>query len=111
MSPIKRSKQLAPLSREHHEALVFLLRLKQGSRNKTSTKVMSDYIKWFWTNNLKNHFDQEEALLLPRLDATDNMATQLKDEHQTIRSLLSKELSAADIHSFSDLLNTHIRFE
>src|SRR5215470_3358944 len=109
--PIKRTEQLAPLSREHHEALVFLLRLKHGLKNGTSTTVMSAYINWFWTNNLEKHFAQEEALLLPHLDATDEMAMRLTREHQTVRNLISNEMSQANIALFLELLTAHIRFE
>jgi len=111
MQPIKRSKQLAPFSREHHEALIFLLRIKQGLKNGTAISVISDYIKWFWANHLKHHFEQEDMLLLPNLSAGDEMATRLKNEHETIRSIVSKELKEKDIALFSDQLNAHIRFE
>ena len=102
---------MAPLSREHHDALVFLLRLKQGLKNGTTSSLMADYIKWFWTNNLKHHFDQEEKLLLPALNDANELATRLKNEHQTIRSLISKELNEVEIALFSESLNAHIRFE
>ena|SRR5215471_18795397 len=111
MQPIKRSKQLAPFSREHHDALVFLLRIKQGLKNGTGTTVISEYVKWFWDNNLKKHFDEEEALLLPHLDTADKLATQLKNEHRAIRKLVAKELAVSEIALFSELLNAHIRFE
>jgi hemerythrin-like domain-containing protein len=109
--PIKRSQQLAPLSREHHDALVFLLRIKQGLKNGTDPTILCDYIHWFWNNNLKDHFDHEEELLLPQLPTDDQLAIQLKNEHQTIRSLISKDLDKDQIVPFTDLLNAHIRFE
>ncbi|HET9824488.1 MAG TPA: hemerythrin domain-containing protein [Chitinophagaceae bacterium] len=109
--PIKRSAQLAPLSREHHEALVFLLRIKTGLKNGTHIQVISDYINWFWINNLKEHFDQEEKLLLPTLAANDELAIQLKKEHQAIRAIVSGDLDKMQIMLLSDLLNAHIRFE
>jgi hemerythrin-like domain-containing protein len=109
--PIKRTKQLAPLSREHHDALVFLLRLKQGLKNGTASSLMSDYVKWFWVNNLAHHFEQEESLLLPVLTHEDEMAVRLKNEHQTIRRLVSEKLNEAKIALFTELLNAHIRFE
>ena len=109
--PIKRSHQLAPLSREHHDALVFLLRIKQGLKNGTPIKIISEYINWFWTNNLNNHFQQEERLLLPHLSSDNELASQLKTEHKTIRDLASRELSESDIVTLSNVLNVHIRFE
>jgi hemerythrin-like domain-containing protein len=109
--PIKRSEQLAPLSREHHDALVFLLRIKQGSKNGTPIRIISEYINWFWANNLNNHIQQEERLLLPHLSHDDELARQLKSEHSTIRDLASRELSESEVVGFSNVLNAHIRFE
>ena len=109
--PIKRSQQLAPFSREHHEALVFIQRVKQGLKNGTAFAILRDYINWFWTNSLKNHFDKEEQLLLPQLSAGDNLGLQLIKEHQDIRNIVSKELSEMQIVLFADILNAHIRFE
>src|SRR5213079_1132254 len=93
------------------DALVFLLRLKQGLQNGTASSLMSEYVKWFWTDDLKHHFDQEETLLLPVLNEEDEMAARLKKEHQTIRSLVSKKLNEMEIALLSELLNSHIRFE
>lgn len=110
--PIKRSQQLAPFSREHHDGLVFIQRIKQGLRTGTAVAILRDYINWFWTNSLKNHFDQEEQLLLPQLPAGDRLGLQLIKEHQDIRNIVStKELGEMQIVLFADLLNAHIRFE
>jgi hemerythrin-like domain-containing protein len=109
--PIKRSKQLAPFSREHHDALVFLLRIKQGLKNGTAAAMISEYIHWFWTNNLETHFKQEERLLLPHLPEADKLAKQLKDEHESIRALIGGQLDLHAIEQFSNVLNAHIRFE
>jgi hemerythrin-like domain-containing protein len=109
--PVKRSKQLAPLSREHHDALLFTWKIKQGLKNGTPPAEISDYIKWYWDNNLKEHFAQEEKILLPYVPGDGEMAKQLKNEHKTIRSLMLKEMNKASLVLLADILNAHIRFE
>lgn len=110
IQPLKRSKQLAPLSREHHDALLFIWKIKQGLKKGTQGRIILDYITWYWKNNLKNHFEQEEKLLLPHLSAHDDLAKQLKMEHKTICQL-ANEIDDNSILSFANVLNAHIRFE
>ena len=38
IKPLKRSKELAPLSREHHDGLLFAWKIKQGLANGTPIK-------------------------------------------------------------------------
>jgi len=66
--PIKRSPQLAPLSREHHDGLMFVWNLRQGLKNGTSNDELRKYILWFWTNHIKPHFFQEGKNFLKSSD-------------------------------------------
>jgi hemerythrin-like domain-containing protein len=108
--PIKRSDQLAPLSREHHDALMFIWKIKQGLKNKTSIQTIAEYVQWFWDNQLKEHFDQEEKILLPYLPKNE-MGNQLKKEHEKIRGLITGEMDETSIAILAKMLNNHIRFE
>ncbi len=108
--PIKRSEQLAPLSREHHDALLFIWKIKQGLKNKTSMQTIAAYVQWFWNNQLKEHFDQEEKILLPYL-LKNEMGNQLKKEHETIRNLITGKMDETAIALLAKILNDHIRFE
>lgn len=114
LKPLKRSKELAPLSREHHDGLLFTWKLKQGLKNGTPVETMCNYINWFWVNHLLSHFDDEEKILLKHLPSDNDLVNQLLKEHQQIRgiiNLLNKEPGAAVIEQLADLLNKHIRFE
>lgn len=110
IQPVKRSKQLVKLSRDHHDALLFTWKIKQGLKNEVSLNRIINYIDWFWTNHLKDHFDEEEKILLPYLAGDDELADQLKAEHASIRNLIS-EKNEESIRSLVDILNDHIRFE
>jgi hemerythrin-like domain-containing protein len=111
IKPIKRSKQLAPLSREHHDSLLFTWKIKQGLNNKTPVQEISLYIQWYWNNFLQSHFSEEEKLLLPYLPATDDLAIQLKTEHEKIKKLIAGSSNNASLALLADTINDHIRFE
>jgi hemerythrin-like domain-containing protein len=114
IKPIKRSVQLQPLSREHHDGLLFVWKLKQGLENKTSSERLKDYTGWYWRHHIKPHFFQEEKILIPLMKADHPMAVQLKREHEYIRELILTIDNEPDKHDFirlANLLESHIRFE
>jgi len=110
VKPLKRSEQLTPLSREHHDALLFIWKIKKGLKNHTPINIIIDYIRWFWENNLQNHFELEEKLLLPPLPTNDEFAMRLEQEHRTLRHFID-EMDENSIGVFADTLDAHIRFE
>ena len=116
IKPIKRSKQLAPLSREHHDGLLFAWKIKQGLENKTPLEKLRRYSLWYWQQHIKPHFYQEEKILAPYLPEDNPMKKRLKEEHDHIPELvlgLDDETGSDKRHLIilSDLLNHHIRFE
>jgi len=114
IKPIKRSPQLQPLSREHHDGLLFVWKLKQGLENRTPVERLKDFTGWFWRHHIKPHFFQEEKILIPLLPEGHAMAVQLKKEHDYIRELILAIDREPDRHDFirlANLLETHIRFE
>jgi len=111
IKPIKRSEQLAPLSRDHHDALLFVWKIKQGLKNGTDPEEIASYVQWFWNNHLQLHFSQEEHLLLPHLPESDEMAKQLKAEHQDIREIVAAPLHISSLASLAGKMESHIRFE
>lgn len=114
IKPIKRSEQLAPLSREHHDGLLFAWKIKQGLENKTSPETLRKYALWYWRNHIKQHFYQEEKILIPYMPEGHPMAVQLKEEHDHIRELilgLDVEADKQTLMILCDLINKHIRFE
>jgi hemerythrin-like domain-containing protein len=112
--PIKRSTQLAPLSREHHDGLLFVWKIKQGLQNNTSIDTLCKYSLWYWRHHIKPHFYQEEKILIPCMPADHPMVIRLKEEHDHIRELilgLDREPDKRTLELLADLLNQHIRFE
>jgi hemerythrin-like domain-containing protein len=112
--PIKRSKQLTPLSKEHHDGLLFSWKIKRGLKNGTDIKLIADYVKWFWNNQLEEHFSQEEQVLAPHLPAENEMLQKMLDEHQEIEAMVHIIESIPDesmLDKLSDAVHDHIRFE
>lgn len=111
-SPLKRHKALQNLSREHHDSLVFVLRLQKGLAKKASLDEMDAYIRWYWTAHLKAHFKMEETHLLPKLDSNDISVRKVKKDHALITQLIHLQPKSYDsIARLFKLLKAHIRFE
>ena len=114
IKPIKRSKELAQLSREHHDGLLFVWKLREGLKHKVTIARLKQYTIWFWQQHIKPHFFQEEKILVPHMPANNPLAVQMKKEHDCIRELILSLDKNAETTSFihlADLLNNHIRFE
>lgn len=114
IKPIKRSPQLAPLSREHHDGLLFAWKIKRGIALHASPDTMRRYARWYWQQHIKPHFFQEEKILAPCLPADDPLVQRMREEHEHIRELVLSLDDEADVRHLtllSDLLNQHIRFE
>ena len=114
IKPIKRSKELAPLSREHHDGLLFAWKIKQGLSNGTSLATLCSYTRWFWTNHMKPHFKDEEKVLVKHLPADNPLVAQMFNEHAHIRDViisLDKEPDPNSLQLLAEYINNHIRFE
>src|SRR5690349_10782339 len=112
--PIKRSKELVPLSKEHHEGLLFAWKIKQGLRNATDPKLIAEFIRWFWEAELQEHFRKEEQILALHLPAENEWVAQMLEEHQELEALVQLCAMIPDDDIFLQLaegLNNHIRFE
>ena len=88
IKPIKRSKQLTPLSKDHHDGLLFAFKIKQGLKNGTDVKLVAEYVQWFWKNHLHEHFVEEEQILAPYLPADNDLLKQMMEEHENIEAMI-----------------------
>jgi len=114
IKPLKRSKELAPLSREHHDGLLFAWKIKQGLANETAIETLCNYTRWFWSNHIKPHFKEEEKVLVKFLPEDNALVRQMFREHAQIRDLiisLDKEPDSSSLQLLAEFINNHIRFE
>lgn len=114
---MKRNQNLVPFSHDHHQGLLFALRLKKGVANGSPSNVLVEFIKDFWYDHLSSHFDEEDRLLLPYVDKGQDVWIKFIEDHKTIRALISTIESADDedvlnlAANLSDKIESHIRFE
>lgn len=112
--PIKRSPQLQPLSREHHDGLLFAWKIKRGNELRAPVDTMRRFTLWYWKGHIRPHFFQEEQILMPYLPDDHPLKVRLREEHNQIRELilgLDAEADRRQLTLLADLLNQHIRFE
>ncbi len=115
VKPIKRHEALVSYSREHHEGLLLVWKIRSGFRKNIAAERIARYVVHFFEKDLSAHFSDEENNLAPLLPAGDEQMARMMDEHRQIREwvhrLQKQEVLAADVSGFADALERHIRFE
>lgn len=113
--PIKRHPAIVQFSRDHHFGLLLVWKIKQGLRNDVDAKRISSYVQFFFTEDLQNHFKEEEEELFSKLPPDDTLCEQAKADHvkivKLVQTMTNDESNIALLHEFSTALDQHIRFE
>jgi hemerythrin-like domain-containing protein len=115
---MKRSDQLAPLSRDHHHGLFAALALRRAT-SADADAARTSFLQ-FWTSEGRRHFAIEEEILLPgfarRMPADHEAVVRVLVEHVDLRRRAQDlgedpqpELRA--LHELGTLLQSHIRHE
>jgi hemerythrin-like domain-containing protein len=118
----KRSRELRPLSSEHHQALLVAFQLKKALAGHAETAGaprdldgLVALARRFEESVLLVHITAEEELLGRHLSPED--ARRLREEHLQLRRLLADARGArqddrrAPLTAFADLLERHVRWE
>ncbi len=122
IKPIRRSPQLAPLSREHHEGLLAVWKIRQGILKGVPAARISLFVQWFWQAHLQRHFEKEERALIPVLSRPHPLVQRMCAEHEEIKKLVAENRGRGDgetgsaqvlkkLERLAQLLHDHIRFE
>jgi len=120
LTPLQRHAALQPLSREHMNGLIQARDLVRAAAT-ADLSVQRRAVEAFldaWRDEIAQHFDDEERLLLP-LTTNTSLAQRLIDEHDALRRLAARladdpESAAADADLLARLgraLHDHIRWE
>lgn len=110
--PIKRHIALQPLSRQHHFGLLFSWKLRKGFHKEVSLERMTKFADWFYENEIKPHFKDEEKYLFPILDEDNELIQRAMKEHRRIRRLFKDTKDPEkSLHRLEEELDAHIRFE
>jgi iron-sulfur cluster repair protein YtfE (RIC family) len=119
---MKRHESLAPLSREHHGALILAQLIKKGAPAykglPTDTDGKVNYAVNFYKHDLILHFSKEEAVFekVKHADAAiEKLADEIMAEHDALKNRFLSLETAADKQTALDelghLLEAHIRKE
>ena len=114
IKPIRRSKQLTPLSKDHHDGLLFAWKIRRGLKKGSEIKLIAQYVQWFWKNHLQEHFREEEQILAPHFPHGDELLKQMFDEHEEIEAMIHISDNIADetlLAALARAIDDHIRFE
>lgn len=110
--PIKRHKALQPLSRQHHFGLLFGWKIRKGFSKNISPERMMKYATWFYLNEIKPHFSDEEKYLFPIMEPGNELVERALKEHRRIKRLfLDTKDPERSLHRLEEELDAHIRFE
>jgi hemerythrin-like domain-containing protein len=112
--PIKRHEAIVQFSREHHFGLLLIWKIRQGFANAIDHQRITDYVLYFFDEDLKVHFEEEERVLFSKLDDADVLKKQALEEHANIYIIIGRIRSNSNpevLTHFADTLEKHIRFE
>lgn len=112
---MKRCDGLAPLSREHHAALVLAKTLTAAHSGRGADDGLLAAVLLRFDRELEPHFRVEEQALLPLLKAAGEieLVARTLREHTDLRDLI-RRIRARDeacLHPFGAKLDAHVRFE
>lgn len=112
IKPIKRHEAIQPLSREHHNGLVFCWRIRSGLSKNVEPSRIKTYVDWFWSNHLQQHFDIEEKYVFTVLDKNDELLIRALSEHRRLEALIAQDTDLIKaLDAIANVLEGHIRFE
>jgi hypothetical protein len=81
---MKRNINLMELSKDHHQVLLLIWKIKQGINNQTPVNKIVDYMVHFSKAALKPYFKEEENDVLIFLNDDDQLKKRTLLEHQEI---------------------------
>ena len=116
IKPIKRSKDLLPLSRDHHNGLLLCWKIRNGINKGISFDRISSYVLYCFDNDLDKHFTEEEQYIFPLFSKDNTYRIEAEQQHDALRAIIkllrnNPQESNTLLIDFSDQLQNHIRFE
>lgn len=114
-TPLKRHEALVGFSKDHHFGLLLVWKIRQGLNKKVSPGRISDYVLYFFDEDIDGHFKEEEEQLFPMLPSSSILRQQAETEHKAIYEMIGRLRKDKDnmdlLLQFADALKDHIRFE
>ena len=115
LSPIKRHPAIVSFSKDHHFGLLLVWKIRRGLDKAVNAERISNYVCYFFKEDLEKHFKEEEQLLFQKLPIDDVLRKQAEEDHKTIYKLvhcISENKHDSNLLSqLANELEKHIRFE
>lgn len=115
-TPIKRSKYILQLSKEHHFTLLFSWKIRQGLKQGVETNRIKKYVAYFWERDMQTHFREEEEILFVPAEG-DSVQKAIAD-HQEIKDLVNEALNSTTeeearnkLATLANAVDEHVRYE
>ena len=113
--PIRRSKHILQLSKDHHFTLLFSWKIRQGLKYGVDAGRIKKYVQYFWEKDMLEHFHEEEDILFaPIKDAEVEKAIedhrQIKEQIELLKTLTGEE-AAKLLSVLADKVDAHVRYE
>ena len=114
-TPLKRHPAFIAFSKDHHFGLMLVWKIRSGLQNAISVERITHYVLYFFEEDLRHHFREEETLIFSKLPKDDSLRIRAEEEHKNIYSIVEgirqnqhdKDL----LQRFAVMLDDHIRFE
>lgn len=114
---MKRDPRLVGLSREHHHALTLSVRLRKATQaGQDLAAAAQDLVRTFYSD-IEPHFQIEEELLLPALEAVGGsgraLAARAREDHAWLRqgAALAAAGQTQHLAEYGRRMAAHVRFE
>src|SRR5512143_2891836 len=88
-APIKRHPTIVSFSKDHHFGLLLVWKIRQGLNKAVDAERISNYVLYFFKEDLGKHFKEEEQLLFSRLPGDDPLRKQAEADHQSVYKLVT----------------------
>ncbi len=114
MPPIKRHEALISFSRDHHNGLLLVWKIREGLKKNIEPSRIASYVQFAFENDLEPHFREEEKWLFPTLEKNNPGRLRAEADHSHLRELAGKlntEARSEWLTEFAKSLEDHIRFE
>ena len=113
---LKRHPALQDYSREHHDELLLIWKIRDGLRKNISPKRIIDYCIYRYNEFTSFHMAKEEKFILTKLSESDVDRIKILSDHIEIKELVKKLSENLDdkynlLTEFANKLEKHIRFE
>lgn len=110
--PIKRNKNLQPLSRDHHHSLLLCWKIRTGFSKGVEPERIKRYVDWFFEHHVRSHFEMEEKHVFPILGNHSELVKRAIAEHQRLGRLFNDTQDVRkSLSLIEEELEKHIRFE